>query len=271
MQFDSNRAWRDASAAVNANREVLAALAGVFILLPGLALSLFYPEPPTPDNPTPAAMMAVMRSYYGGMMLYLVPVFVLQTLGTLAMLQLFADRARPTVAEAIRAGAGGTLSYLGVQLLILAACVLAALIAGAGGALSGSGAVTVLLLALLLVAAMYVSARLAVVAPVIAVDHERNPLAAMARSWALTQGNAGRVFGFLILVALGFLAVIMVLLLVTGALLAILVGGEAARIVAAVISATLTTVFTVYLTACTGAVHRQLGGGSPKGTAQVFE
>ena len=41
MKFDSNRAWREASAAASANREVLVAVAGVFFLLPGLASVLF--------------------------------------------------------------------------------------------------------------------------------------------------------------------------------------------------------------------------------------
>ena len=41
MKFDSNRAWREASASASANREVLLAVAGVFFLLPGLASVLF--------------------------------------------------------------------------------------------------------------------------------------------------------------------------------------------------------------------------------------
>ena len=59
MKFDSNQAWKQAASQVSANRDVLIALAGVFLLLPVLAFSLF-----TKDAPTAVAALdgAVRRS-----------------------------------------------------------------------------------------------------------------------------------------------------------------------------------------------------------------
>ena len=44
-KLDTNAAWKEASAIVSANREVLLALAGVFFMLPSLALSVIAGEP----------------------------------------------------------------------------------------------------------------------------------------------------------------------------------------------------------------------------------
>ena len=43
-RFDSSAAWQSATRMVAANREVLAAIAGVFFLLPMLAASVFRPR-----------------------------------------------------------------------------------------------------------------------------------------------------------------------------------------------------------------------------------
>ena len=40
MKFDMSQAWRDATAMLSGNREVLLVVAGLFFLLPGIALAL---------------------------------------------------------------------------------------------------------------------------------------------------------------------------------------------------------------------------------------
>ena len=45
MRFDSNRAWQEATKLVSANRDVLWALAGVFLVLPSFAVGILAPPP----------------------------------------------------------------------------------------------------------------------------------------------------------------------------------------------------------------------------------
>jgi len=45
MRFDSNRAWQEATALISANRDVLWALAGVFLVLPSFAVGVLAPPP----------------------------------------------------------------------------------------------------------------------------------------------------------------------------------------------------------------------------------
>ena len=126
MKFDSNLAWRQASATVSANRDVLLALAGVFFLLPRLVLSLFMPEPQSRPNMTPAEMMEMLQNFYLQIAPYAIPMMLFQAVGTLAMLTLFTDRSRPTVGQAIRQGARGLFPYLAAQfLLVVVICWLA--------------------------------------------------------------------------------------------------------------------------------------------------
>ena len=73
MKFDSNRAWREASASASANREVLLAVAGVFFLLPGLASVLFlsdFQADMMANFGNPAAAERIMKGMTGPVFYY---------------------------------------------------------------------------------------------------------------------------------------------------------------------------------------------------------
>ena len=63
MKLDSSLAWKQANAAISANREVLLALAGVFFLLPRLAFQLLAPTPPTATAGASDAWLVAMQAY----------------------------------------------------------------------------------------------------------------------------------------------------------------------------------------------------------------
>jgi hypothetical protein len=117
-KFDSNRAWKQASSQVSANRDVLIALSGVFFLLPVLAFSLFLPQPKPQPGMAADEMMALARGYYLSALPFLLPMVLLQATGTLAMLTLFTDRLRPTVGESIKRGLFAILPYVVAQLIL---------------------------------------------------------------------------------------------------------------------------------------------------------
>ena len=287
MKLDINLVWQQASTAVAANREVLLALAGVFILLPRLAFELF--APPAPETHAALdinAMAQVMQAYYASVAPWLLAVALVETTGTLALLTLFTDRTRPTVGLAIRRGAAAVLPYLVAQILfVLGLAVVGGAVLGlagisgskqfAGVVLGGQGYLAAfirditqrkllerkfryLVLGTVLFWATYAGLRLVVLAPVIVVDRARGPLAAIGRAWRLTRGNAGRIFALLLLFVVVMVVAMMAVSGVIGSLGALVAGANTAHIAVAVAASVLSSTFTVYLVAVLAAIHRQL-------------
>lgn len=271
MVFDSNRAWKEASSAVVANRDVLLALAGVFFVLPSIAFSLFFPQPEPAAGATPEQALGVMREYYLAAAPYFLPIALAQMGGTLAMLTLFTDRSRPTVGEAIRQGFFAVIPYFVAQLLLFFTIGLVAVVLLGLAGVTGISAIVAIVGIAVAVAAIYVAVKTSLVAPVVAVEHERNPIAALRRSWALTKGNSVRLALFYLLVFIVFVLVVSIAMALVGVMLALLVGGETGRIVAAVISALLGGVFSVYFVAILASAHRQLAGPSVAAVSATFE
>jgi hypothetical protein len=278
MKLDINLAWRQASAAVAANREVLLALAGVFILLPRLAFELFAPAPSAQAGvPSDQAStlqfdqtVQLLQTYYAHVMPWLLAVALVETAGTLAVLCLFTDRSHPTVGQAIRRGVGGVLPYLAAQMLFaLGIMLIGGLVLGLAG-MSGIKPLMALAFAALIVGVVYAGARLMVLAPVIIVEHVRTPVAALARAWVLTRGNAGRILGLLMLFLVVMVVAMMAVSGVVGSLGVMLAGQSAGRIVVAVVTSVLSTTFAVYMVAVIAAIHRQLAGPSSTDLSATF-
>ena len=260
MKFDSNRGWQNTLANVGANRDVLSALAGVFLVLPNFAFALFYPQPQAPAGMTPEQAAGIMQAYYVNAMPALMPVSLLQILGMMAMIILMTDRARPTVGQAIRAGAINVLPFVAVQLLIGMGLALAAIVLLVLATLSQTAFVIGIAYGMVLALFVYVGVRTLLAAPVIAAEGVRNPLKAIARSWALTGASSGRIAAFLILLAIAMIVVAILIMGVIGLMLALIAGGETARIVAALVSSVVVAVMMLYFAAAVVAIHRQLAG-----------
>lgn len=257
-KLDSNAAWKEASGLIAANREVLFALAGVFFMLPSLLLSVVLGEPAIDPAASGEQIMAAMLEFYAdGWWLILLAALV-QIVGMLSVLTLMRDRRRPTVGEAIKAGFVEFPTYLAAQLLFV-------LVVGLGGGLLVGLAAAVLpalaaVMVLLLVAFLVFAAiRLILVAPVVAVDGERNPVAALRRSWRITRANFWRIFGFLVLAAILFLVAAAVIMILVGIVFALVSEGEVQRVLASVVSSALSALAVLYFLGILAAIHRQLG------------
>lgn len=267
--FDSSRAWSQASQAVTANLEVVLALAGVFFLLPMLAFSLFFPAPETTAGMSEQQIVAMVGGYYKAIAPAVIPMALLQGLGTLALMCLLDSARRPTVGGAIRGGARGLLPYLVVQIgLGLVMGGIALLVVGGLGAVGGlPGGFLGIAITLLVIAVL--SVRLSVTAPVIAVEHVFNPLAAAARSWALTRGQTARLLGFYALL----LVVVLVVSIFANVLtipFSLLLPAEPARLVAQAVQALVASATVVYSAAILAQVHAQLTGPSQDAQADLF-
>lgn len=269
MRFDSSTAWSEASRLVAANRDVLLALAGVFLVLPLAALAVFVPQPQPPEGARPEELLEMLGAFYRENWPAFVGAALVSMVGTLAMLALFTDRNRPTVGEAIRLGALGAPSVIAARLVLgmgLGAIVLVPLTLAAG-----APALAVVLALGALVAAIWVATRMSLISPAVMVDGLRNPIVAMQRSWRLTQGNAGRLLVFYVLVGLAFLISILVAQMVLGLVISLLLPGDAGVIANALIGAMLQAVMSVYFVAVIAACHGQLAGQGGAGQNRVFE
>lgn len=271
MKFDSNLAWKEASAAVAANREVLLALAGVFFLLPSLAFALLMPSPEPQPGATPEQAAAAMQAFYLSAMPYLIPMTIVQAAGTLGLLSLFTDRRRPTVAEAIKLGFIGLLPYIGAQLLLaIGMGVIFGLLGGIAAA-TGVQALVAIVVVLAIVGVLYLLIKTSLTAPAIMVEGIRNPVTALKRSWRLTKGNSLRLGLFYLLLGVVFIVVISIVMAVIGVLATLLAGGEAAKVIGAVVSSAMGSVMTLYFVAVIATAHRQLAGASPERISETFE
>ena len=264
MKFDSNLAWKEASSGISANREVLLALAGVFFLLPGLALALFYPQPEPAADLDQKAMIALVSEYYASILPIMLPMLLFQAVGTLGLLTLLRDKSRPTVGQALKQGVKGILPYILAQIVLGLGVGLIGGLVLAIAAATGIAAVGAAGFILVFAIAAFAAVRTSLSGPVIAVEGERNPVAALKRSWQLTHGNGGRIALFYMLVVIAFLVVITIVSAIVGIVVSLLAGAETLRVVGAVLSSTLNAVMALYFVAIIAAVHRQLAGPPAK-------
>lgn len=259
-KLDTAAAWHWASAAIAANREVLLALAGVFFLLPRLAVGLFGPDAHIQQGMGLAEAQAAMQAYYLQALPWLLPTTLLEAVGTLAMLTLMTDHRRPTVRDAIAAGFRAVAPYIAGELifgvgLAFVGGLLISLAALAGGKPAAGAALIVVMVAL-----VYGFIRLILLAPVVAVERVGNPLRALARAWALSRGQMLRLVGLFALLAVVALVILMASVGIAGSLAAIAFGPDGGQVAGVAIEAVLDAVFAVYFVGVLVAVHRQLAG-----------
>lgn len=279
-KLDMGKAWTQATGLIGANRDTIGAIAGLFFFLPTFAIGLFVPELANPTPPAaPAgadpdaamqAMMDQMSAIYADNWPLILLISVVQFIGSMGLFALLTDRGNPTVGEALATGVKSIPSYIAAQFLsALGAGLALGLPLGLAIALAPS-VVVGLGVVMILVLIVYIMVKLSLVAPVIAIEGERNPVAAILRSWRLTKGNSLRIFIFiaLLMVVIGIVAT-----LVSGILALIFAafGDTIAAIGGGIVGALINALVTVIFLVVTVAIHRQLTGASPERVAAAFE
>ena len=268
MKFDMNAAWRDASNLLQANKELLLVLAGLFFFLPNLAFALFVPDfQQSMNGMQPEEMMAVLQDIYSRNWHWILFATVLQWIGILAMLALLRSAQKPTVADALTAGAIALVPYVLAQLIVMVGIGLAIGIPLGLASATGIGALVFLLAMLAIPAMIYAIVKFSMVAPILAIDRQLNPLAALKQSWSLTKGNSLRIFLFFLLVLIAVFVVSLIFSLL-GMLLGSITGSPAVEgALTSFVGAAYTTVFTAVL----AATYRQLSGRGEAKVSETFE
>lgn len=268
MKFDGNLAWKQASAAMKANRHLLVALAGVFFFLPSFALIMLIKQPQVAPGATPQQMMAVLQPFLSTMAPWFVVGSVVQALGQLTLIELFGRGRGSTVGDALRRGLAALLSYVVVQLLVgfmlMLVLVLAMAIGGLVSPVLGLG------LGLYLVCLAY--GRLLTAGAVVVLERQINPVTALARAVTISRGNGFRLGNFLFLLAMAVFVAMMVLTLVIGIIAALTMGeGRASEILTGFFSSAASAVAIAYFAAIVVAIYRQLTGDAAEQAGAPFE
>ncbi|MXO73216.1 glycerophosphoryl diester phosphodiesterase membrane domain-containing protein [Alteraurantiacibacter buctensis] len=284
MTFDMNRTWSMALALLSANGQLLAIIAGVFLLLPG---TLFYVAMPdmmttlsTQTNPDPDMVLAMLREAMVPLIVLGLVVLVAQIIGYLAMIALMGDD-RPTVGEALRRALAYLPTTIGVTLLLMlgyilvvfvGALVMALLVAGGtavGGEVLG-GALAVIGAIALIVGIVFLATRFVLTMPIVALEGVTGPWAVCKRSWDLTRSNALKIFFFYVLIFAAYIVIAMILSAIFGVLAGLLGNGAGAALVLGLSNGLIGAAVAMLFSAIMVAMHRQLAGLSPTAIDQTF-
>ena len=251
--------WDEAVKSLLANREMLLAVLGVFSILPNFALQMLAPVPEPVSGQQAAQLLDRLGVYFDANWLPLVAVIALQFFGMLVTLALLADPARPTVSEAIRKAARAAPTFVAALVLAFAGSFLTGLIPVILIGLTGSLSLTQVAAVMGTVVILYMLIRFAFAGPAVLLDGQRNPVLALRRSFAATQGIGWQLLVFILLIFVAFrivgwlltAAAVLVTTLITGAAGAALVGA----LIACLVQAALLGCFVAVI----GASYRQVG------------
>ncbi|MHA7819362.1 MAG: glycerophosphoryl diester phosphodiesterase membrane domain-containing protein [Erythrobacter sp.] len=279
MKFDMGKAWDDTTGLLRDNFGLVASILGLFYFLPQAIVALLVPEIANPEPVTPppgadpevvlAAMSAAYQEQIARSWPYWLAITLIQYVGVISVLALFAKGKSPTVGQALASGLKGTPSYLGTQLLfVVGASLLLGIPLGIAFALVPL--LGVLLIFVMIPLVIYAAVKLLLVPAVIAMDGELNPIAAMRRSWRLTKGNSLMIFLFLAVLLIVLSLIALVAAMIFGTIFA-LFGEPVATIgtglLQALVSAVLGGIFLLAL----AAIKRQLSGVTKDTAATTFE
>ena len=255
MHFNMNRAWDEAVRIMRANPELLALLAGLFIFLPTFAVYLAAPEAMSmPANMTQETASAEVNAWVERNGLYIILLQVVQYIGILAMLALFARR-KPTVGEAIKNAFVALLPLLAAQILLgLAFGLIGSLLIALASALGSAGVFVMTLF--VIGGAIYVAARLFALLPSVIFEKNYNPLKAIGNAWRMTKGQGFRLLAFF---ALLIIAAIVISAVLSGiaALIGAIANEEVALFVQAGFSALFAAISSAIFTVVIVALYRQ--------------
>lgn len=274
VKFDMGQAWSEAARLLNANRDVLAIVAGVFFFLPYLALTLSMSGPAkeleAAEKMGPEAALEQVMAAYGDVWWLVVLTVLMQGIGMLGLLALLTDHRRPTVGEALKFGVVALLPYIGAQILqnLFVGVILGVPIGLA--ILSGSSAVVVVVILAALVGLCYLFTKFSLLPPVIAIEQILNPFTALKRSWQLTKGNSLRLFMFYVLLIVAIIVIAVIFSMIVGVALAV-VGGEVLVWGQGIVASALNAVWATVFLAVLASAHRQLAGTSTGRLSETFE
>lgn len=242
-RLDMMAAWTDTMAMLRSHIELVVAISGMFFLLPGAVFGwLMLPDAPLPVPETPDERWAQFAKMISDNWPYMIGNAVCTAIGTVALLALILDRARPTVGQAIGIGVVMLPVYLLLTIL--------------------QGAIMFAGFMLFILPGFYLAARLAAIAPVLVAEKRRNPFEVIARSFAVTRGNGWRVLLFMMVIVVTGLVVDLVLTQIVGIVAMLAIGGTVAKFIILLVDVTVLAALSSILVYAVAAIYRALAVAS---------
>ena len=282
MAFNMNRTWSQATGLMRSNFQLLAIIAGIFMLIPGVVIYMAMPDVfsrmALADDPE--QISAIMASVAGPLTLFFLISFVLQMIGYGAMVALMGEE-RPTVGEALVRGTKSLLTLIGTGLIVLVVYVLLSfvlglvlvLLAGLIGAVGGQAAAAVLsfvaLLAIFLIV-LYVMTRLSLTLAVVVLERQLNPISALLRSWRLTKPHAWNIFGFYVLLVIAYIVISVLVLGVLGVVGTAFGEGAGSMFFMGLVNGVLGALVAMVLSGILVSMHQQLSERSSASIGETF-
>lgn len=265
VTLDSSAAWQSARRMVSANRDMLAAIAGVFFLLPGLVAAVVLPSPQLSNGMDQQQIADAITRFYASAGPFMLALSLPMLVGYLTLLAVLLDRDRPSVGAAIGRAVRLLPSYLAAQLLT--ALVLSALWVTVLGGLAAIMPQTFAVL-LSLIVMIYPLTRVVLIGPEMVVQRLYNPIRAIVGGLSRTRGQFLGVLLYFGPALTLFVVVYGLVMIFVGVVLVNLSQGEAQRMISEAIAAVVFAVGYTYFAAIAASAYQQLG--PVNGTGDAF-
>lgn len=215
------KAWDEAKSALQANRKLIVPIALGLILLPAVIVSMVEPRVAPGEQPPAGTWMLVAAA--------MVIVMIVGQLAIVLMINGWRGSVGESIGKATRRAPTFILSAL--MFLVPVILIFSILLGMAGVGTGPGGDVDIanfgtsgwLLMLLFLLVLIYFSIRLLPLLAVVALE-PLGAIAALKRSFALTSGHFWRLFGFLLMLMIGFAIVALAVGAVVGTIVKLLLG-----------------------------------------------
>lgn len=276
MNFDMNAVWSRSVELMRDNFQLLLVIAGVFLLLPTIAMYLFIPNFDALIDPTsdPDQLAAQMGEMLGPVFLGFLLALVIQFGGYGAMVALMGDH-RPTVGQAIGAGFKAVPSLFVVMVLFALAYVIGALVilvplsllAGVAGVpgLALVGIIPVL------VFVAWLMARMSMTMPAMVLGGTLNPFNAIGESFKLTGPKQWLIVLFWVVIVAIITVISLLLSGIMGLVTSLLSTGATAMLLLGLISGAVGMANGIITCALAAAMYAQLTGPSTSAIEETFD
>ena len=234
MKFSYSAVWDDTLALLRGNARLLAAVAGVFLFLPGVLVAVLYPEPQTADV---SRILRELLDHYAAIWHWLLLKGLVGMIGTAAMLRLVLAPGT-SVAGALMFGVVLVPFYFLLSLI--------------------SGLIIGLGLLLLIVPGLYLVGRLIPAAPLMVAENRRNPIAAVSRSFEITTGHGWAIFGLVFIVAIVAIIAFGIAGALIGIVLVLAAGQELGTLLATILGSALDACVQTLFLVLYAAIYRAL-------------
>lgn len=276
MNLDLNTVWSRGMRLVRDNFQLLFVIAGIFLLLPTIAVYVLIPEFHTIVDPAadPEQVAERMGEFIGPLLGVGGLLAAAQFVGHGAMIALIGP-GRPTVGQALEIGFRILPSTVAVMILFLIAYFIGAvaillpvsILAG----MAGSSAMAVIALIPVLAFVVWLMARLSMSMPVLVLGGTRNPVTAMTTSFRLTGPRQWQVLMFWAVLLIAMIVISLLFSGVIGVVAALAASTTTAMLIAGVTSGLTSVASGIVTCGVAVAMYEQLSGPSIGAIADTFE